>query len=101
MLIDYTGMRPCSERETFVAEVLAWPEAALRSTGPEAPEVDDKWEHAQARLGYESGKSQGKKVTLEGMVSQLFQAGVRLGAAGERASGYGQKAKQARGAKRA
>jgi hypothetical protein len=37
--------RPCSEQETFVEEVLVWPEVALLSSEPEAKEVDpaDKW----------------------------------------------------------
>jgi hypothetical protein len=40
-----TEMRPCSEQETFVEEVLVWPEVALLSTEPGAKEVDpvDKW----------------------------------------------------------
>jgi hypothetical protein len=58
-------MRPCSEQETCVEEVLVWPEVALLSTEPEAKEVDpvDKWERQTSCLDYEHLKKREPKVS--------------------------------------
>lgn len=37
-----TEMRPCSDQETRVEEVLVWPEVVPPSTVPEVKEADDR-----------------------------------------------------------
>jgi hypothetical protein len=62
------GMRPCSEQETRVEEVLVWPEVVLRSTGPEVKEAhpeDKQWATRRRRITQTSSVDNALRVMEE------------------------------------
>lgn len=65
-------MRPCSEQETCVEEVLVWPEVAPLSTEPEAKEADpvDKWKRKASCLDCKHEKKRAKSF----MSAEYFKA---------------------------